>query len=310
MSQPSIEVGELTRRFGPVLAVDRVSFRVDRGEIFGFLGPNGSGKSTVIRMLCGIIRPTSGSGRVAGYDVDREAKKIRRHIGYMSQRFSLYEELTVEENLAFFAGVYGLTPQNRRARQGEVMEILQLSPWGQQAARELPGGVRQRLALGCALLHRPEILFLDEPTAGVDPLARRGFWQLIRELAREGTAIFVTTHYMDEAEYCHRLAIIQEGRLLADGAPEMLRGRFPGEILEIEAEPMLTAIEVLETNPLVQEYALFGHTLHVTVHRTEAVAPSIRQALEARGVSVERLEAVPASMEDLFLSLTRRRGEP
>ena len=222
----AVEAEGLTRRFGEFTAVDAVSFSVPVGEIFGFLGANGAGKTTVIRMLCGLISPTEGEGHVAGFDIRREAESIRRVIGYMSQRFSLYEDLSVRENLSFFGGVYGLDRSALRRRIAELIVTLDLSEVEKRTTRELPLGFKQRLALGCAVAHRPRILFLDEPTGGVDPVARRRFWDLIYGLAEQGTTIFVTTHYMDEAEYCRRVSIMYQGRIVALDTPRALKDRF------------------------------------------------------------------------------------
>ncbi|MEI8189399.1 MAG: ABC transporter ATP-binding protein, partial [candidate division NC10 bacterium] len=227
----AIQVADLSKRFGKFVAVDRVSFEVRRGEVFGFLGPNGSGKSTTIRMLCGILLPSSGVGRVAGYDVAREPEQVRQNIGYMSQKFSLYDELTVRENLDFFAGIYGLPAGQAATRREEVLTMGGLSGERDALTRDLPGGLRQRLAIACAVIHRPPVLFLDEPTAGVDPISRREFWDLIRTMAAAGTAILVTTHYMDEAEQCHTLAFIYQGRIIANGPPARLKANLQGCLL-------------------------------------------------------------------------------
>lgn len=230
--QPAIEVNNLTKRFGKLLAVDNISFRIEPGQIFGFLGANGSGKSTTIRMLCGILTPTSGSGRVLGFDIAAQAEKIKQNIGYMSQKFSLYEELTVDENLNFYAGIYGLTERVKNGRKQEIIELTGLSGREHQQAGTLSGGWKQRLALGCALIHRPSLLFLDEPTAGVDPVSRRIFWEIIQHLTRQGITILVTTHYMDEAELCDTVGFIHSGRLVAFGAPQELKTKYKGMSLE------------------------------------------------------------------------------
>lgn len=303
----AIQVTDLIKRFGRFVAVDRVSFQVRRGEVFGFLGPNGSGKSTTIRMLCGILLPTSGTGMVAGFDVTRQPERVRENIGYMSQRFSLYEELTVQENLDFFAGIYGLAGPDGGARREEVMALGGLASYRNVLARDLPGGLRQRLALASAILHRPSVLFLDEPTAGVDPISRRQFWDLIRVMAAAGTAVFVTTHYMDEAEHCHALAFIYQGRLIATGPPARLKAGLHGSLLEVDVEParLVAALEILQAQPLAREAALFGASLHVTVDSTGAV-PVLRDALQTRGIAVRRLEAIVPSLEDVFVSLVTR----
>ncbi len=306
-SDLAIEVKDLTKRFGRFTAVDRVSFQVRRGEIFGFLGPNGSGKSTTIRMLCGILLPTSGTGMVAGFDVARQPERVRENIGYMSQKFSLYEELTVQENLEFFAGIYGLPRAESSARLQEAMAMAGLDPHRSVPARELPGGLRQRLALASAIIHRPSVLFLDEPTAGVDPIARREFWETIRGMAAGGTAIFVTTHYMDEAEHCHALAFIYQGRLIAAGPPAQLKAGLHGCLAEVtvEAGDLIRALGVLQEHPRARDAAMFGASLHVTVDSAE-VLPSLRTALRDRGIVPRRVEAIIPSLEDVFVSLVTR----
>ncbi len=303
----AIEVTDLSKRFGRFAAVDRVSFQVRRGEVFGFLGPNGSGKSTTIRMLCGILLPTSGIGLVGGYDVAREPERVRERIGYMSQRFSLYEELTVQENLDFFAGIYGLAGPDAVARREEVLALAGLAAHRTVLARELPGGLRQRMALGSAIIHRPSVLFLDEPTAGVDPISRREFWELIRGMASEGTAIFVTTHYMDEAEHCHSLAFIHQGRLIAQGSPSILKRGLHGCLVEVEVESaaLVRALEILQAHPQAREAAMFGAKLHVTLDSSESL-PAIRASLAGREIPVRRMEAIVPSLEDVFVSLVGR----
>ena len=308
---PAIEVSDLTKRFGRFVAVDRVSFRVARGQVFGFLGPNGSGKSTTIRMLCGILSPSAGFGRVAGFDIAREPEQVRQHIGYMSQKFSLYEELTVQENLDFFAGVYGLWGAPAAGRREEMLAIGALAAHRDVLAQDLPTGLRQRLSLAAAILHHPPVLFLDEPTAGVDPISRREFWDLIRAMAAEGTTVLVTTHYMDEAEHCHALAFIHQGRLIASGPPAELKAAWQGCLAEVEVEAaaLLPALQLLQRQPQAREVAMFGAALHVTVERPE-VLPALRAALEAEGIAVERLEPVVPSLEDVFVSLMAREVAP
>lgn len=248
MSAPewAVEVEELVRRFGDFVAVDRISFRVARGEIFGFLGPNGAGKTTAIRILCGLLRPSEGRALVAGFDVAADPEAVRRNIGYMSQRFSLYDDLTVEENLDFFGGIYGVTGRRRRERVEYALAMAGLEEQCRTTTRFLAGGFKQRLALGCAILHEPPILFLDEPTSGVDPVARRNFWDLIYRLSSAGHTVFVTTHYMDEAEYCHRLALMHRGRIVALGSPRSLREASGRRSME---EVFLATIEREEASP-------------------------------------------------------------
>jgi len=306
-SELAIQVTDLTKRFGRFLAVDRVSFQVGRGEIFGFLGPNGSGKSTTIRMLCGILLPTSGTGMVAGFNVAKQPEQVRENIGYMSQKFSLYEELTVQENLDFFAGIYGLAPADASTRLQEVLAMGGLAAYRTVLAKDLPGGLRQRLALASAIIHRPSVLFLDEPTAGVDPISRREFWDLIRTMAAAGTAIFVTTHYMDEAEHCHALAFIYEGRLIAAGPPAQLKVGLHGCLMEVAVQPadLVHALEVLQAHPRARDAAMFGASLHVTLDSPEAV-PALEASLRERGIATQRMEAIVPSLEDVFVSLVGR----
>ncbi|HWU38406.1 MAG TPA: ABC transporter ATP-binding protein [Candidatus Acidoferrum sp.] len=303
----AIQVTDLTKRFGRFVAVDRMSFQVRRGEIFGFLGPNGSGKSTTIRMLCGILLPTSGTGTVAGFDVAQQPERVRENIGYMSQKFSLYEELTVQENLDFFAGIYGLTRADAATRLEEVLDTGGLAAYRTVLARDLPGGLRQRLALASAILHRPPVLFLDEPTAGVDPISRREFWDLIRSMAATGTAIFVTTHYMDEAEHCHALAFIYQGRLIAAGLPSQLKLSLRGSLVEIAvpAADLIAALEVLQSHPRAQDAAMFGANLHVTLDSPEAV-PTLEASLRQRGITIQHMQTILPSLEDVFVSLVGR----
>ena len=301
---PAVRVEGLERRFGAFVAVDRISFEVAPGEIFGFLGPNGSGKSTTIRMLTGLLRPTAGRGWVAGHDLWTERAAIKRVIGYMSQRFSLYEDLTVGQNLEFYGGVYGVPPRLRAERTRWALEMAGLAGRERQLTRELAAGWRQRLALASAVLHEPRILFLDEPTSGVDPISRRAFWDLIHAMARKGIAVLITTHYMDEAEYCERLALLHRGRIAALGPPEELRraGRG-GPLLEVAVDRPVEALERLEREPGVREAALFGTTVHVGVADAAAAAGRLRAALEAAGIRVERIEPIAPSLEDVFVSL-------
>jgi ABC-2 type transport system ATP-binding protein len=300
---PAVVVEDLTRRFGGFTAVDRISFSVPRGEIFGFLGPNGAGKSTTIRMLCGIILPSAGRGTVAGLDIVREAEGIKERIGYMSQRFSLYDDLTVEENIEFYGGIYGVTGPRLAARRRWILEMANLGERSRSLTRELSVGWKQRLALGCAVVHEPEIIFLDEPTSGVDPVSRRSFWDLIYTVAGAGVTVFVTTHYLDEAEHCDRLGMIYGGRLAAIGSPRELKERHvPGTLLEVRAAPLMRALELLAGVPQARETAVFGAGLHVTVDDPAAAGP-IREALERGGVRVAGIEPVPPTLEDVFVAL-------
>jgi ABC-2 type transport system ATP-binding protein len=308
MANAAVETRELVKRFGGLTAVDRVSLSVQQGEVFGFLGPNGAGKTTVIRMLCGIIAPTSGSARILGFEVPRDNVRVRAHIGYMSQRFSLYDDLSAAENLAFFGSVYGLA----RAALGPGIELalgrFDLGPLRDALAREMPTGARQRLALACALLHDPGVLFLDEPTSGMDPASRRGFWDLVHGLAGQGKAVLVTTHYMDEAEYCDRLALIYRGELIADGTPETLKTTLMKEhVLEVLCDRAEAAMGVIERLEEVKEVALFGRGLHVVAEDSRRADSAIRELLCARGHGIERIERIIPSLEDVFVSLIEAR---
>jgi ABC-2 type transport system ATP-binding protein len=306
----AVSVRDLVRRFGDFVAVDRVSFDVAAGEVFGFLGPNGSGKSTTIRMLTGLLVPSGGSGRVAGFDIVSESQRIKDVIGYMSQKFSLYEDLTVGQNLDFYAGIYRVPKDRKPARKRWALEMAGLLGREASLTRELAGGWRQRLALACAVLHEPRILFLDEPTSGVDPVSRRAFWDLIRTLAREGVTVFVTTHYMDEAEYCDRLALIHQGRKIAEGTPEQLkRERMRGDVLEVAVDRPVEALELLSREPAVREAAIFGTLLHAVVADAARDAARVRRVLEEAGLGVEGLERIEPSLEDVFVSAIEAEGE-
>jgi drug efflux transport system ATP-binding protein len=311
--EKAVVVKDLERRFGSFVAVNKVSFEVNRGEIFGFLGPNGAGKSTTIRMLTGILAPTGGGGTVAGYDVRRESEKIKEHIGYMSQKFSLYEDLTVEENIDFYSGIYRIPREKRKARKDWVLEMAGLTEHRDSRTATLSGGWKQRLALGCAILHEPPIIFLDEPTSGVDPNSRRQFWELIYDLSGRGTTIFVTTHYMDEAEYCDRIALIYRGELTAIGSPEVLKTRLMLDtVVEVQTDRPQDAIGVIEKLPGIKEVALFGKGLHAVATDGFVVIP-IREALKQAGFVVEGVAPIVPSLEDVFVSLIQARdraGQP
>jgi len=306
--EPAVAVQELTRRFGAFTAVDKVSFEVPRGEVFGFLGPNGAGKTTTIKMLTGLLKPTSGSGRVAGFDLLRDTEEIKRRIGYMSQQFSLYGDLTVEENIEFFAHLYSVPRERRAARREAVLEMADLKEGGERLTRELSLGWKQRLALGTAVLHEPPILFLDEPTSGVDPISRRAFWDLIYDLAGRGTTVFVSTHYMEEAEYCNRLALMNRGRIIALDRPAGLRAGMPAPLLEIETPDGPGAVEALAKAPGVIEAGLHGRLVHVLVQDAEAARAALPKALAARGITVGSVHAVEPSLEDVFVALVRSSG--
>lgn len=303
-----VEVHNLEKQFGPFKAVAGVSFAVKRGEIFGFLGPNGAGKSTTIRMLCGLLRPTAGTGRVAGFDVVTETEKIKTRIGYMSQKFSLYDELTVEENIDFYSGIY-CVPKNKKAeRKAWVLRMAGLDEHRRSRTSELSGGWKQRLALGCAVLHEPPILFLDEPTSGVDPISRRQFWDLIHALSGSGVTVFVTTHYMEESEYCDRLGVIYRGELIALGTPRELKTQHMAEtVLAIECDHPSEAMTLIEKLSPIKEVALFGRGLHVVTTEPELASTLARSTCEKNGFRVQRLESITPSLEDVFVSLIEAR---
>ncbi|MEI7833218.1 MAG: ABC transporter ATP-binding protein [bacterium] len=302
----AVEVKDLVKRFGNFTAVDCISFTVPRGEIFGFLGPNGAGKSTTIRMLCGILGPTSGTGTVNGFDISRDTEKIRARIGYMSQKFSLYEDLTVRENIEFYGDIYGVPREHLLERMAWILQMANLTERVDSLTGGLAVGWKQRLALGCSLVHEPDILFLDEPTAGVDPISRRNFWELIYDVAGRGVTVFVTTHYMDEAEHCDRLGLIYGGKLIALGSPRDLKEKYVADVLlEVDAQPIMGALELLEKSPRVQDVAIFGAALHVLVKSTDNIAP-LRGDLEAAGISVTNIERIVPSLEDAFVALIKR----
>ena len=304
----AVEAHDLTRTFGDFVAVDRVNLSVRPGEVFGFLGPNGAGKTTTIKMLTGLLAPTSGAASVAGHDIRTDREAIFKRIGYMSQRFSLYPDLTVAENIELFAGLYGVTGARFRERRAWILETAGLEEAVGRETGELPLGWKQRLALGCALVHEPSILFLDEPTSGVDPLARRRFWDLIDGLAAGGTTVIVTTHYMEEAEYCHRLALMNRGKLIALDSPAGLRAAMALPIFEIRTDDAVSALESLGHIPGVVEAALFGRALHVVVDAADTDGERVRSALSTSGHPVRHLARVRPSLEDVFVSLVRDAG--
>jgi ABC-2 type transport system ATP-binding protein len=304
---PAVHIENLSKRFGDFVAVDGISVDIKGGEIFGFLGPNGAGKSTTIRILCGLMPPTSGRATVAGFDVSTQPEEIKRRIGYMSQKFSLYDDLTVEENIEFFGGVYGLSPAELPARRDYVLKMAVLEDKRGAMTRLLSGGWKQRLALGCAILHEPPILFLDEPTSGVDPVARRNFWELIHQLSSSGHTIFVTTHYMDEAEYCHRVALMYAGRIVALGSPaELKKSIGAGNLLNLESSDLLGSMRALEGKKGILDIAVFGGGLHIKVENAAEADREIRAALEAAGIQVKALDSIIPSMEDVFVGVMEK----
>ena len=303
----AIDVRRLSRRFGAFLAVDDVSFTVQTGEIFGFLGSNGAGKSTTIRMLSGLLRPSSGTAIVGGIDVAADPEGVKRRIGYMSQRFSLYELLTVDQNIRFFGGVYGLPPAQLEARRAFVIEMAGLRGREGTLARDLAGGWRQRLALGCAILHEPAILFLDEPTGGVDPLSRRRFWGLIDALAASGVTILVTTHYLDEAERCHRVTLIHAGRLAAIGTTREVKQVFAGRpIVEVRTLRATDAMRALDAMAEVEKTSLFGTAVHAVLRSGQLTPEGLEDRLRAGGIPVQSVQPVAPSLEDVFLDVVER----
>jgi ABC-2 type transport system ATP-binding protein len=308
----SIEVKNLTKKFGKFTSVDRISFYVNEGEVFGFLGANGAGKSTTIRMLCGILEPTSGDAMVGGYSIKKQPDMIKRHIGYMSQKFSLYNDLTVEENIKFFGSVYGLFGKKMEARKNWVLKIAKLEGKEKVLAHNLAIGFKQRLALGCAVIHEPRIVFLDEPTGGVDPISRRGFWELINDLSQNGITVFVTTHYLDEAEYCNRIMMIDAGKIIAGGSPKEIKTNYlKSIILEIECDRVDEAITILDKIEWIRNAAYFGKFLHATIPagEDENGLPDdkmvrIREILEEEnGMNVIRIDKIIPSLEDVFVNL-------
>ncbi len=300
----AVEIRDLVKTFGSFTAVDHVTLEVAKGEIFGFLGPNGAGKSTTIRMLCGLLTPTTGEGRVNGFDVATQPEEIRRSIGYMSQKFSLYDDLTVEENIDFFSGIYGVPRERRAGRKDYVLQMAGIAERRTALTRTLSGGWKQRLALGCAILHDPPVLFLDEPTSGVDPIARGAFWGLIHDLSETGHTVFVSTHYMDEAEYCHRLALMYRGKVIALGPPaELKKGLTSHTLLQLDSVDPLESMRALEGLEGVHDVAVFGGGLHVTVDDPQAGQARIRKALDSRGIAIQRLERIEPSMEDVFVAM-------
>jgi ABC-2 type transport system ATP-binding protein len=300
----SIEVNELTKNFGKFTAVDRVSFKVNKGEVFGFLGANGAGKSTTIKMLCGILEPTSGDALVAGFSVMNEPDKVKRSIGYMSQRFSLYNDLTVEENINFFGGVYGLSGNVLTERKKWVLQIANLEGKERLLTGSLPGGIKQRLALGTAVIHQPGIVFLDEPTSGVDPISRRNFWELINDLSAGGTTVLVTTHYLEEAEYCNNIILINAGRLIAEGDSKVLKTEYiKNPIFEIETDRVVDSLQLMEKQNFVDETSIFGNEIHIIVNDKYENESQIRSVLDGNNIKVKRIDRIVPTLEDVFIHL-------
>lgn len=302
-SDIAVSVNDLEKRFGAFTAVNRINFEVKRGEIFGFLGPNGAGKSTTIRMLCGIISPTSGSGQVGGYDIVKEQHNIKEHIGYMSQKFSLYNDLTIEENINFYSGIYKIPKEEKKERFKATIETAGLEGMESNLTSTLAGGWKQRLALGCALIHKPRIIFLDEPTSGVDPITRANFWKVIKDLAAQGVTIFVTTHYMDEAENCDRMVLIYHGTIIAFGSPQEMKTKcMKNEVLEIVLPNSQDWLERVGKIEGIKEAALFGADIHTVVYDSLKAIPEIKRSLQAMKVGEFSVNKIPPSLEDVFVS--------
>ncbi|MDH5643494.1 MAG: ABC transporter ATP-binding protein [Gemmatimonadota bacterium] len=308
MTERAISVLSLTRKFGDFTAVDDVSFEVNSGEVFGFLGPNGAGKTTTIKMLTGLLKPTKGAASVAGFDVATQREELVSHIGYMSQLFSLYGDLTVDENISLFGGLYGITGKQFQERREWILSMAELEDRSKVLTSELPLGWKQRLALGCAMLHEPPVIFLDEPTSGVDPIARRRFWDLIHSLAAQGTTILVSTHYMEEAEYCHRLSLMNRGKLIALDTPPALRRSMTTPILHVETDNPLHAVTIAQNFPTVTDVTIYGRAIHAVVSDIDAARTGIPDAIRAQNINVSNVKEIPPSLEDVFADFIRREG--
>lgn len=306
MNDIAIDVQNLTRKFGPLVAVDHVSFKIRYGEIFGFLGPNGAGKSTTVRMLCGILAPTQGTAQIAHFDVSRDPEKIKGAIGYVSQRFSLYNDLTVEENLKFYGRIYHLSPSVLKKRMQEVLGLTELGVFRTRMAGELSGGWKQRLAVASAFLHEPRILFLDEPTAGLDPISRRALWEMLYRLAEKGVALFVTTHYMEEAERCNQIAFISQGKLLSIGEPNALKKEVPGHLLEVECRPLMKASSLFQTLPQTLSITAYGINLHVNVSDLDTAVEGLHRLARDEGIEIISIKPISPSLEDVFATLAEK----
>jgi len=303
----SVEAQELTKQFGDFIAVNRVTFSVKKGEIFGFLGANGAGKTTTIRMLCGLISPTGGKGTVGGYDIKTESEKIKKSIGYMSQKFSLYQDLTVEENIRFYSGIYNVEEKKKKERMEWVLNMAGLQERRKSMTSVLSGGWKQRLSLGCAVLHEPPILFLDEPTSGVDPIARRAFWDLIYELAESGVTIFVTTHYMDEAEYCDRISLMEAGKIIALGTPMELKTEyFPYDVYNLECSEPIDILAKLKKFDFIADAALFGQSIHIVIKDTTLREDRLKIFLKEKGIVVNQFVKIIPGLEDVFVWLIEK----
>lgn len=303
MGTDAVEAKGLRKEFGALVAVDSVDLSIKRGEVFGLLGPDGAGKTTSIRMLCGIMEPSAGEAAVAGFDVQRQPEAVRKRIGYMSQRFSLYGDLTVAENLAFFADIYHVPKRERAARKKELLEFSRLTPFINRLAQDLSGGMKQKLALACTLMHTPEVLFLDEPTTGVDPVSRRDFWRILYSLLGRGMTLLVSTPYMDEAERCNRVALMDQGRIVECDTPDALKRRMRGELLELICSPQRRAAEVLSALSGVLSVQVFGERLHVWVEDAVRDLPAVESALGGAGITTEHTRRVVPGLEDVFVSM-------
>ena len=310
MNEIAVGVEKLEKKFGDFTAVNKISFDVKKGEIFGFLGPNGAGKSTTIRMLCGIITPTSGAGTVGGFDINHEQEKIKQNIGYMSQKFSLYDDLTVEENINFYGGIYKLSREKLASRKEEIIKLADIEPFRKRLTKTLSGGWKQRLALGCAIIHEPRIIFLDEPTSGVDPITRNNFWAIIKGMAKSGITVFVTTHYMDEAENCDRMTLIYKGNVIAMGTPkEMKTDYMKNDVLEVVVPDSESWMEKIEKLDVVKEAALFGNSIHVVVADAATAVPAVEKLIEAGQVKNFSVQRINPTLEDVFVDLIENYDE-
>jgi ABC-2 type transport system ATP-binding protein len=303
MNEFAIWTKNLTKKFGDFVSVDNVSIHVEKGEIYGFIGANGAGKTTTIRMLCGILDPTSGEGKVAGFDIFTEQEKIKENIGYMSQKFSLYNDLTVEENINFYCGAYKLSNQERKIAKERAYKISELKNLKDTLTRDLPVGWKQRLALGCALLHNPQIVFLDEPTAGVDPISRRKFWDLIYELSSEGITVFVTTHFLDEAEHCTKIGLINNGKIVAQDTPSRLKNYFDLEIYEILSSDNIKLYELIDREQIGRNVSIYGNSIHLVIRKDETVENEVFNLAKKNGIEIHSMSKIHPTLEDVFINL-------